>query len=68
MYDERGETEGLLTRTDPLGGNPWLVHSGVVLDPGMTTVDARGTVPGGGAGRSRWKGCQRRAMLTPVVP
>lgn len=53
MYRKHGETQGMLTRIDSLGGNPWLVDASVVLDPGMTTVDARGTVPGG---RSRWKG------------
>ena len=40
----------MLTRIDSLGGNRWLVNANVVLDPGMTTLDARGTVPGGGRG------------------
>jgi hypothetical protein len=39
MYGLRSETEGLLFRIDQLEIVGWLVASGVVADPGVTTAD-----------------------------
>jgi hypothetical protein len=40
MYGVRTETEGLLVQLDPLRVVTWLVDSGVVADPGVSTAAA----------------------------